>query len=108
MLSDTSYQFSKYFVCQVKKKKNLWLWLLFLGISSRQFLLIFIIFIFRGDTIDVEEDAGTVYFTVERGGGNIGVVTVDWTTVPDTAISLGKLIKSFLLKFFIKCDTSNV
>ncbi|XP_072038274.1 adhesion G-protein coupled receptor V1-like [Amphiura filiformis] len=39
------------------------------------------------NTIDVEEDAGTVYFTVERGGGNIGIVTVDWTTVPDTAIS---------------------
>ena len=40
-------------------------------------------------SIDVEEDMGTVYFNVERGGGNIGIVTVDWTTIPDSAISPG-------------------
>ena len=48
-------------------------------------------------TIDVEEDMGTVYFTVERGGGNIGVVTVDWTTLPDSAISPGEY-RTFIFK----------
>ncbi|XP_038076858.1 adhesion G-protein coupled receptor V1-like isoform X2 [Patiria miniata] len=39
----------------------------------------------RQASLDVEEENGTVYFTVERSGGHIGTITVDWQAVPDTA-----------------------
>ncbi|XP_022110249.1 G-protein coupled receptor 98-like isoform X2 [Acanthaster planci] len=39
----------------------------------------------RQAMLDVEEENRTAYFTVERSGGSIGTVTVDWQAVPGTA-----------------------
>ena len=44
----------------------------------------------RQGSVDIEESEGTAYFTVERSGGNLGTVTVDWETVPNTAVGAGK------------------
>ncbi|XP_071506649.1 adhesion G-protein coupled receptor V1-like [Diadema antillarum] len=41
----------------------------------------------RSPIVEVEESDGVVYFTVERGGGSIGTVTVDVATRPGTAIT---------------------
>ncbi|XP_030832667.1 adhesion G-protein coupled receptor V1 isoform X3 [Strongylocentrotus purpuratus] len=37
--------------------------------------------------VEVEESSGTVYFSVERGGGDISTVTVDVSTQPGTAVA---------------------